>query len=93
MPRTYTKINHGVASITTSAAQLTIDEQLHAINGVEVRADLSNGAIVYVGGVGVTTATGFPLQAGESINLPIRQPSKIYLISASGTLSVRYILV
>jgi hypothetical protein len=38
---------------------------------------------VYVGDENVTTSSGFPILPGAAIELPVDDPSKIYVVSAS----------
>jgi hypothetical protein len=52
-------------------------------NGVVLTADPSNTATIYVGGQGVTTSTGYPLVAGQSISYGSTALSMIYLICAA----------
>ena len=54
-------------------------------NGVVVKALKTNTAIVYLGGPSVTTATGYPLVAGESISYAVSNLSAVYLICQNAT--------
>ncbi len=74
-----------LGSISTSALQLTT-AVTHAHRGVQVIADSANTATIYVGTSVVTadgadTTSGFPLGAGESIVVPVIDPSIIYVIA------------
>ena len=78
------------SSIGTSAVQLTSTS--HVSRGVQVIADATNSVIVYVGLSTVTTdaadgTDGFPLSAGESIVVPVIDPSLIYVRAPSGSSS------
>jgi hypothetical protein len=44
--------------------------------------------VIYFGPTGVTTATGIPLQPGETANFPFGDAINLYLISASAGNSV-----
>lgn len=48
-----------------------------------VTASATNTADIYVGGAGVTAATGFVLAPGDSIYFKVRDTSVIYLIAAA----------
>lgn len=47
------------------------------------------GAVVFVGGFGVTSAAGYPVRAKEEIWLDVTEDAKAYAITASGTAEVR----
>ena len=71
------------SSIGTSAVQLTT---------TSIHADSTNSVKVYVGISTVTTdmadtTDGFPLSAGESVVIPVIDPSTIYVRAVSGTSS------
>ena len=77
------------SSIGTSAVQLTATS-IHASRGVQIVADSTNS--VYVGISTVTADSidatdGFPLSAGESVVIPVIDPSIIYVRAVSGTTS------
>jgi hypothetical protein len=74
-----------VQTCTTSAAPLSAQFQ---INGVILKADYANTSKVYVGGPGVTTATGYPLAAGEAISYGanlVPGLASIYMICSNTT--------
>jgi|LUMV01.1.fsa_nt_gb hypothetical protein len=62
-----------------------------ADKGVQVLASVDNSVSIYVGPSGVTanssdTTDGYPLAAGESILVPVRNATEIFLIAGgSGT--------
>tara|TARA_R110000744_G_scaffold33039_6_gene77016 strand:- start:633 stop:929 length:297 start_codon:yes stop_codon:yes gene_type:complete len=79
------------SSIGTSAVQLTATS-IHASRGVQIVADSTNSVKVYVGISTVTADSidatdGFPLSAGESVVIPVIDPSIIYVRAVSGTTS------
>ena len=79
------------SSIGTSAVQLTT-ATTHNSRGVQIVANSTNTAVVYVGISTVTAdaadgTDGFPLAAGESIVIPVIDPSTVYLIASTGTTS------
>ena len=53
-----------------------------AYKGVRVRAATANTIVIYVGKENVTAADGYPLPAGEEVNIPIEDPSKVYVVAA-----------
>lgn len=61
--------------------------------GVVVKAHDGNSAKVYLGPSDVTTSTGLELGAGQSLSIPLDDPSKLYAISASGTQTVSVLWV
>jgi hypothetical protein len=52
-----------------------------AYKSVRVRAATANTAVVYVGPASVTTDSGYPLSAGEELEMKIENPSKIYAVA------------
>ncbi len=79
------------SSIGTTAAQLTTTH-VHAKRGVQIVADSGNSVAVYIGISTVTTdaadaTDGFPLAAGESVVVPVIDPTTIYVRAASGSSS------
>lgn len=80
----------GVVSATTTAAPLSATPK-PLVRGVNVKSLSTNGAIVYVGGSDVSAANGYELVAGQSVQVSADKLGDIYVISASGTQSVRFI--
>ena len=84
---------NGSATIGTSSAQMT-STSFTCNKGVTVTADMSNTGTLYVGNAtGVTTSTGFPLEAGDAMFLPIANPTLVYIISDTASQKVLYIAV
>jgi len=52
-----------------------------AYKSVRVRAATANTIAIYVGPAGVTTDSGYPLPAGEELEVKIENPSKIYVVA------------
>ncbi len=48
-----------------------------------IRAAVANTAPVFVGGPGVTTANGYVLEPGGQFDVPVADPSKVYVVSAA----------
>jgi hypothetical protein len=73
-------ITAGQVAVTSTAAALPA---FAYTNGIVITASVNNTARIYVGAVGVTTGTGYPLEAGQSIAYGIVNGSAIYLVSAA----------
>ena len=78
------------SSIGTTAVQIT--SSTHVSRGVQIIADSTNSVKVYVGISTVTANSadgtdGFPLAAGESVVVPVSDPSLIYVVAPSGSSS------
>lgn len=69
-------------TVTLSAAALT---PLALSNGITLKADYANTGIISVGGPDVTTATGYPLKAGEPISYGVCDLSAIFIIGTNTT--------
>lgn len=78
-------------SVGTTATQLTGGDT-GAKSGSFAVANVG-AATIYIGGSGVTTATGFPIAAGESMSFDLRSATdEIYGIVASGTVAARVLM-
>ena len=86
------------ADIGISASPITT-QNLNASRGVQIMSSTNNSVTVYVGPQGVTAGTsspltdGYPLSAGEAVVVPLIEPNKIYVVTASSTASISYMLV
>ena len=84
--------------IGTSAVSIT-SIQTNAKRGVQIVANSANTVSVYIGpstvtaGTSAATTDGYPLAAGESIVVPVIEPSKIYGVTASSTAIISFMLV
>lgn len=84
---TQSSLDHGSnLDVDTSAEQITTTS-FNAKRGVVVKADSANTGIVYIGNsdvtAGNTAATdGIPLSAGESAEIEIDNPNKLYAIAS-----------
>ncbi len=84
---------NNVASVGTSAIQITTTS-FTCSKGVTVTADMSNTGTIFVGNSSsVTTSTGFSLEAGDALFLPIDNPTKVYVISDTASQKVLYVAV
>lgn len=76
-------VNVNQVTVSTSAVQFSAGSAVPE-NGILVQALSTNGASVFVGGSGVTTANGFELQAGQCISFTCNL-NTLYVISAAST--------
>lgn len=77
-----------IVAVTSTAGLLTAAD---ADRSAGQRAVLKNtgAATVFVGGSGVTTATGYPLAVGDILNLELSEGGALYGIAATtGTVAV-----
>ncbi|KAA6459648.1 hypothetical protein DYQ86_16140 [Acidobacteria bacterium AB60] len=84
---TAASVSTGQASVGTTATALT---GTSAGSQAIVKAPATNTQTIYVGGSGVTTATGYPLEPGASVPLPLRAVA-IYAVAAATGQKVAWI--
>lgn len=95
---TASSFDHGRnSSVTTTASQVTTSS-IVAKFGIRIVAALANTDVIYVGNSDVTADSadatdGFPLQAGESMFLPVNNANIPYVRAASGTQKVFFAVV
>ena len=77
------------ASIGTSATQLTASTT--PCKHVDVMAAIANTGIIYIGGAGVTAATGIALYAGDVYSLDIENVNLLYGIASVDTEDVQWV--
>jgi DUF4097 and DUF4098 domain-containing protein YvlB len=82
--------------MTISSAQYTITEERSIIvandlAAEEVHLHATNGKI-YIGGVDVTTANGYALDAGDKVVLQ-NHTNAIYAIAANGTHTISVLVI
>ena len=61
--------------------------------GVRVRAATGNTAVVYVGPAGVTVDSGYPLPAGEEVEVEIADVSKVYVTASPAGNSQQHVVL
>jgi len=90
-------MKNGSGTTATSAAQLT-SADVPCDHGVCIKANPANGGIVYVGfnsdltaGSAAPTTDGFPLSAGEAIDLEIDNANKVYVIGSDASQKFHFI--
>lgn len=79
------------ASITvgTAATLLSTTDRAGTANGQAILVKVpAGGQVVYIGGANVTTTTGYPLAAGETLSLDIEGDDVVYGIVAATTQAV-----
>ena len=86
-------LSHGSKTAPTGTAEAIASSQAVPNGfGVVLKTLNTNEGKVYVGKTGVTTATGVPLEKGESIVLYINNLNLIYVIGSVASQVVRYIV-
>ena len=74
---------------TCAASAAALPSQTLA-NGVVVTAKSTNTGTVYVGPLGVTSSTGYPLAAGQSISYAVANLSSVYIVDSVTTDAVAF---
>ena len=69
---------------TTTTSAVALPSQA-LVNGIVITANAANAGTVYVGPSGVTSSTGYPLAAGQSISYAVADLSSIYIIGTNTT--------
>lgn len=79
----------GVTTISSTATQVAVVPA--ANNGILVSN--TGASSVFLGGAGVTSATGYPLAAAATVTVPTvgGYPHALYAITASGTSTVAFL--
>lgn len=77
----------GVATGTASANNLTTTSTV--IAGLSILALSSNSGTIYIGPAGVTSADGYPLAAGESVEFDVVDAKNVYIVGLNQV--VRYL--
>lgn len=84
-----TELLHGAGTAGTAAS--TLGTASKDIIQVSIRAAANNSGTVYVGGSGVTTSTGWPLTAGESVDIGISKAEAVYVIASAASQAYRWL--
>ena len=77
------RFHNNQGSVGTTRAQLNTDGREALRRGVTVKAATGNADVVYVGGPEVSTTTGYPLVAGESLYLPAMFTDQIWVVGGA----------
>lgn len=85
------KITSGSISVNPSTTQVRTNAPLQV--GITLKANSTNTAIVFVGGVSLITnpTDGYPLEAGESIYVECNNANALYARSSEGTQRLSFI--
>lgn len=59
---------------------------------VLLKAPSTNTGVIYIGGNNVSSTIGFPLDAGDSVLLPIKNLNLVYYVGTVAADSLRYII-
>ena len=80
----------GQLTVGVAGVQL-MEDSTPMTYGVTIKADASNANNVFVGRINVSATTGFVLDAGEEIFIPIRSLNKVHLIADAVDQKVHWI--
>lgn len=83
-------VTMGRRTIGATAGSLETAED-KAIAGVVLKADASNSGTVYVGNSNVTTSNGFPLTAGQSLEIQADSTAAIWVVGSAAGQIVHWI--
>ncbi len=73
-------IRNGQINVTTAGTAVALTTST-PVKAVVIQALPSNSGIIYVGDSSVSSSTGYPLEAGQSIGLAIDDLQKVYIDS------------
>lgn len=92
--------NNIVSGITSVAKQVYADNDgARPGAGIEIKADVNNSGVVYIGDSNVTSTNGYPLavisSVGESVFIPTKRPEELYVVGETGAVNdqIRYYMV
>ena len=89
-PAGFGSIGHGSnTDVSSSTAEVLASSQ--ACKHIDVMAAIANTGIIYVGGSGVTAATGIGLYAGDVYSLDIDNVNDIYVLASVNGEDVQYV--
>lgn len=72
-------------SVTTTAARISTSDYIRSSRKCTLYASPANTGTIYVGRSDVTTSNGFPLRAGEAVEVPAEDVAVIYAAGSTGT--------
>lgn len=79
----FSSFSHGQTTVTTAGTKVQLTTSTAETGAVAVRGLTGNTGVVYVGGTGVSASTGYQLDKGESIVIPVSSPSLIWVDAAT----------
>ena len=83
--------NGATTAIGTNAKAISAADVGRLNRGLLLRSLSTNTATLYVGAIGVTAATGWPLEPGESLSVECTTCAELFVVAASGSQELRYI--
>jgi hypothetical protein len=83
-------VYHGQTTVTTAGTEVTLAASQALTQGVWVKAKLANTGNIYVGKNPVTSTTGFELDAGESVFIPVADITTVFVDSSVNGEGVSY---
>jgi hypothetical protein len=84
-------IYHGQTTVTTAGTEVTLGSSQALTQGAWIKALHANTGMIYVGANPVTSSTGFVLDAGESIFVPVDNRTTIFVDSSVNGEGVSYV--
>jgi hypothetical protein len=81
----------GQTNVTTAGTEVTLRASQALTQGVWVKAKLANTGIIYVGVNPVTSTTGYQLDNGEAVFLPIADIATIFIDASVSGEGVSYV--
>ena len=79
-----------IANSYTVSTSVVALPSVSLTNGVVLMATSSNTGTVYVGGSTITSSTGFPLAAGQSVYYAVSNLSAIYVLGTNTSDTLKY---
>jgi hypothetical protein len=88
-PAGFGSIGHGNNTDVGTSAEVLASSQ--ACKHIDVMAAIANSGIIYVGGSGVTAATGIGLYAGDVYSVDIDNVNDVYVVASVNGEDVQYV--
>jgi len=86
-------VGHGGADVVARPIVAAGYAPQKVLQGVRVRAATANTIVIYIGRAGVMVAGGYPLPAGEELQLYIEDPSTIYVVATPAANSEQVVTI
>jgi hypothetical protein len=80
-------VQHAQVTVGTTAAELTVADS-DAVPGSSVLFVAPASPTLYLGGAGVTAATGVPVPAGQIVTATLAAGDRLFAVVASGSVVV-----
>lgn len=85
--------HYAAKAVPTVTAEPIASDAKVVTTGVVITAPKTNTVPVYIGGSGVTTTDGTPIEPGFSLTLNVRDPSMVYCITTIAAQALRVLAV